>query len=309
MRWGGLCQARHDHAGVVPLHEAMMGRQLFLHGFVRYWHAMRNLIACSLLCALAAAPVAAGETPWQEVAPGVTMRLVSSGVVKADGTSLIGLELDMPADTKTYWRVPGDTGIPTELDFTASTGVSAHQILWPYPIRDETEAYLDYAYFGPTLLPIQLAVDSDAAQIEVSVVMGVCSDICIPAQAKFSMPIAEGGKDMPNGLRIKQAVAMAPIPWDGDEAPIGDVEFRPQDNALAVLINDPSIDPASLIAAMADGDRAFGTPQKSPEPNLVLIPLLGKVADGELDSQPVQLTFITDMGAFEITRTLGGAQD
>ncbi|WP_160300131.1 protein-disulfide reductase DsbD domain-containing protein [Devosia limi] len=237
------------------------------------------------------------------------MRLLSSGVVKADGTSLIGLEVNMPADTKTYWRVPGDTGIPTELSFTGSTGVGGHQILWPYPMRDETEDYLDYVYYGPTLLPIELRVDDAAARIEVSVVMGVCSDICIPAQAEFSMPVAEGGKDMPNALRIKQAAALAPIQWEGEEPPIGDVEFRPHDNALAVWVADPGIDPASLIAAMADGDLAFGTPQKSPEPNLVLIPLLGKVADGELDSRPVQLTFITDMGAFEITRTLGGEQD
>ena len=69
-------------------------------------------------------PAFAAETAWQDVAPGVRLRLISTGVVKPDGTTLLGLEIDMPETTKTYWRVPGDTGLPTVLDFTASTGVS-----------------------------------------------------------------------------------------------------------------------------------------------------------------------------------------
>jgi len=47
----------------------------------------------------------------------------------------------------------------------------------------------------------------------------------------------------------------------------------------------------------------FGAPQKSPEPNLVLIPILGK-AEPDLANQAIRLTFLTDMGAFEVERTI-----
>ncbi|MDB5588075.1 MAG: Thiol-disulfide interchange protein contains DsbC and DsbD domain [Devosia sp.] len=260
-----------------------------------------------LLLSLLATPVAAAETPWQTVAPGVTMRLVSAGTIKPDGTTWLGVELDMPQNTKTYWRIPGETGLPTELDFAGSQGITGDAISWPYPERDQSGRYLDYVYHGPTLLPVQLTLDAATAQIEVAVVMGVCSDICVPAQAKFSLPV-DGTKDMPNGLRIRQAVAMAPIAWPDAVQPIGDVQYRAADQMLLVHVTDPAVDPDSLIVSTADGEPFFGAPQKSPEPDLVLVPVLGKTHEINLENRPVQLTFTTDMGAYEITRPVQTAE-
>ncbi|WP_052726205.1 protein-disulfide reductase DsbD domain-containing protein [Devosia epidermidihirudinis] len=249
-------------------------------------------------------PAFAGETPWQEVAPGVNLRLVSTGQINADGTALIGLELDMPENTKTYWRVPGDTGLPTELDFAGSTGVLDHEILWPYPTRYEADGYLDYVYLGPTMLPIELKLAAGANNIEVSAVLGVCSDICVPAQAHFSLPVDGDEADMPNGLRIKQAAAEVPIEWDGKSQPFDTIEYRADDDMLAVHIADPDVDPASLIAATDTGEPLFGAPQKSPEPNLVLIPILGKSRDHGLETRSVQITFMTSMGPYEVSRSI-----
>jgi DsbC/DsbD-like thiol-disulfide interchange protein len=254
-----------------------------------------------------ATPLSAAETPWQTVAPGVNMRLVSAGTVKPDGTTMVGVELDMPAASKTYWRVPGETGLPTELDFTGSQNISGNQILWPYPQRDQTDRYLDYVYHGPTLLPVRLTLSAATAQVEVAVVMGVCSDICVPAQARFSLPV-DGTKDMPNGLRIRQAMALAPIAWDQPAEPFGSVQYRAADQMLAIHDVDPGIDPDSFIAATDDGDPLFGAPQKSPEPGLVLIPVLGKSDEISLENRPVQLTFTTGMGAYEITRSVNTAE-
>ena len=260
-----------------------------------------SILALSLIAFCA--PVAAAETPWQTIAPGVTLRLVSAGSIKPDGTAWIGVELDMPATTKTYWRVPGETGLPTKLDLAGSHGVVGNTIVWPYPQRDQSERGVDYVYHGPTLLPVQLKLDAPTAQLEVSVVMGVCSDICIPAQARFSLAI-DGVKDMPNGLRIRQAVAMAPIGWDNGPEPIGEVHYRAADRMLAVQVDEAGLDPASLIAATDNGEPLFGAPQKSPEGDLVLIPVLGKTEEIDLESRPVQFTFTTGMGAYEITRSV-----
>ncbi len=268
---------------------------------------MRLHPAAILLVCLLATPLAAAETPWQTVAPGVTLRLVSGGTVNADGTTLLGLELNMPQDTKTYWRIPGETGLPTQLDFAGSQGVGDNRILWPYPERAQSGRYLDYVYYGPTLLPVQLTLTAATAQVDVAVVMGVCSDICVPAQAHFSLKV-DGARDMANGLRIRQAAALAPIQWEDGAPPIGDVQYRPADAMLAVSLADPTVDPDSLIVATEDGEPLFGAPQKSPEPNLVLIPVLGKTGGINLENRLVQLTFITDMGAYEITRSVKTAE-
>lgn len=265
---------------------------------------MRPILLAIVSLAILAAPAAAGETPWQEIAPGIKLRLISTGQIKANGTTLVGLEIDMPETSKTYWRVPGDTGLVTQLDFAGSTGVHDHQVLWPYPVRHETTDYLDYAYFGPTVLPVELTVDPGSPHVELSAVLGVCSDICIPAQARFSLPLSDAAPDRPNGLRIRQALATTPMEWQGDPQPIGNVELLPGSNMLAVHVADPELDPASLIAATDSGEPLFGTPQKSPEPNLVLIPILGKADETALENQPIRLTFLTGMGAFEVKRTV-----
>lgn len=262
----------------------------------------RLFLAASL--SLLAVPAQAGETAWQEVAPGVRLRLISTGQIKANGTTLVGLEIDMPETNKTYWRIPGDTGLPTELDFAGSTGVSEHQILWPYPTRQDTGDYLDYVYFGPTVLPVELTVEAGSPAVELSAIMGVCSDICVPAQAAFSLPLDDAQPDRPNGLRIRQALALTPVPWQGDPQLIGSVELRQDAGMLAVHIGSAELDPMSLIAATDSGVPLFGAPQKSPEPNLVLMPILGKADELDLENQAVQLTFLTGMGAFEVERTV-----
>jgi hypothetical protein len=75
-----------------------------------------------------------------------------------------------------------------------------------------------------------------------------------------------------------------------------------------VRLTDPAVDPDSLIVSTADGEPFFGAPQKSPEPDLVLIPVLGKTDEISLENRPVQLTFTTDMGAYEITRPVEPAK-
>lgn len=268
-----------------------------------------QLLSALALLAATLTPAFAGETPWQEVAPGVKLRLISSGLIKPDGKTLLGLEISMPENTKTYWRVPGETGLPTVLDFTGSTGVTDNHIVWPYPKRDETDGYLDYVYYGPLVLPIAVTVSDEAASAEIFATLGVCSDICVPAQAHFSLKLADAEPDRPNGLRIRQALAMAPVPWDGTTSAVGSVRYQIADRMLAIELDDPALDPASIIAATASGEPLFGAPQKSPEPNLVLIPILGKSEPIDLENQDIQLTFMTDMGAFEVTRTISGTRD
>src|SRR5690606_25505787 len=138
-------------------------------------NAMRPSFLAAAALALLAQPAFAGETAWQEVAPGVNLRLISTGQIKANGKMLLGLEIDMPLTTKTYWRVPGETGLPTELDFSTSPAVIDHQILWPYPTLSSQGGYLDYVYSGPTVVPNEVALAPGAAHADRVAMPGVSS--------------------------------------------------------------------------------------------------------------------------------------
>lgn len=264
---------------------------------------MRSLVViCALLLTAGAALPA--ETEWQTVAPNVRVRLIASEQLRSDHTTLAALEIDMPASTKTYWRVPGETGIPTELDFAGSVGLSGKDIVWPFPVLDTTGGYTDFVYYGPTVLPIELNVDGDNPVLEATVIMGVCAEICVPAQAAFKLPLDFSSPDRGHGVRINQALALAPVAWDDTREPIGDVTFDAAQEALVVPVSNSQVDPASVIAQVDGSDLLFGAPQKSLDGKLVLLRLLGGSGTESLVGQSIRLTFMTPMGPFELQRRI-----
>ncbi len=265
---------------------------------------MRFVSLLPLCLALVATCAQAGETAWQELAPGVTVRLISTGTTSPDGKAFFALEIDMPADTKTYWRVPGETGFPTELDFSGSTGITKHENQWPLPTRQVTDGLIDYVYLGHTILPIALDVRDPGGTVKVQATLGICSEICIPAQAQMTLPLTDAEPDAGNALRIQQAMAGVPIAWDTGPEPAGAVRLAEDGAGILVEIDSDVVDPDSLIVAGDLDDPLFGAPQKSPQPDLVLLPIMGKTDNSALEGMEVELSFMTPMGAYEVSRTI-----
>lgn len=270
---------------------------------------MRLLPAFALCLVASVLPAAAGETAWQEVAPGVSIRLISAGATAGDGRAWVALEIDMPENTKTYWKVPGETGLPMHLDYSSSTGIGGYEIHWPLPDREQVDGMVDYVYFGHTVLPIALDVDAAEAIISIEATLGICSDICVPAQAKLTLPASEPGGDQANGLRIRQALADVPIEWADGPEPAGDVQLTEDGSAILVEIDSTVIDPDSLIVAGDLDAPLFGAPQKSPQHDLVMLPILGKSDNSVLDGLEVELSFMTPTGAYEVNRTIEAGTD
>lgn len=266
---------------------------------------MRPLTAFALAALISVPSVHAGETPWQEVAPGVSVRLISTGKAPEAGKVLMGLEFDMPPNTKTYWRVPGQTGLATQLDLSASRGVGGHAVHWPHPRREERGGYLDHVYYGHVLLPVELAAEDGTGMVDMRATMGICSEICIPAQARFVLPLRDAEPDRPNELRIRQALAEVPVPWESGPVPVGAVSAREDGKAIAVEVTGSDLDVETLIVATGDGRPLFGAPQKSPQGALVVLPILGKTDNSDLNGMSVELTFMTQMGAYSVNRIIG----
>jgi DsbC/DsbD-like thiol-disulfide interchange protein len=272
---------------------------LFHERLMVYRRPMRSLLL--FLAALLATPAFAAATDWQEVGPGARARLISSDFATPDGSTLVAVEIDMPSNTKTYWRVPGETGIPTTFDFSASTGIGITEILWPFPTIDTASGYLDFAYYGPTVLPARLSLTGDQPVVDLSVTMGICSDICIPTQVRFTLPLNLAKPDMGQGLRIDQAVANVPLPAADDNV-IGTATLY--ETGLWIDLAAADIDPASIIAATEDAGVLFGAPQKSRDSGLVMLPLLGGGEQQSLVGQPVQINFMTPGGPYLVVREI-----
>lgn len=262
---------------------------------------MRKIIALLPLLLLPT-PVIASATPWQDVAPGVRLRLISNDIRASDGSTLVGLELDMPQSFKTYWRRPGESGLVTELDIAGSSGLASPTIRWPFPTPETSNGLLDYVYRGPTVLPVSLRVTGPSSQLHAAVTMGVCSDICVPVRASFSLPLPLGAPDVADDIRLKQALSLTPIPWTRDAAPFKGVTFDARAQALRVDAVDASIDAGSIIATTSDPTVVFDAPQKSPDGRSILLPLRGANVTTGWAATPIQLTFMTAMGSFEVSQ-------
>ncbi|HEY9011452.1 MAG TPA: protein-disulfide reductase DsbD domain-containing protein [Devosia sp.] len=254
----------------------------------------------SLFLCLLVSPAFAAASDWQELAPGAKARLISADEVAADGSVQVGIEIDMPPELNTYWRVPGETGIPTVFDFRQSRGVGGFEVLWPYPEIDQSTGYVDYVYRGPTVLPIELTATGDPMDLDVTVVMGICSDICVPVEARFVLPVRLDKADTGQSLRLRQALADVPIPPEADAA-IGPATLT--GTGLSLPIDSPDVDLASLIVASDDPAILFGAPQKSPDNGGVIVPVL--MGGGpSLAGQTVEISYMTPEGPFVVHREI-----
>ena len=263
---------------------------------------MRKLFLLPCLTLLAS-PALAGASAWQDLGPGVRARFVSADAIGADGRVRVGLELDMPRTTKTYWRIPGDAGIPPQLDFAGSEGLEKAAIDWPYPEIEDDRGYREFVYHGPLVVPLELVVtDRAKALLKVQMTLGVCSDVCIPAQASFVLPITFAAFDPVQTTRLQIAQARVPIAWDGPAEAVGVVSETADGIAISGI--DPAIDPASIIADLGDPAILFGAPQKSPDGNLLTLNRLGEAGARGLVGRPVQLTFMTTRGPYAVSREI-----
>jgi len=265
-------------------------------------------IAIAIITTLAfTGPALAAETDWVEVAPDVSIRLVSSDMLSDDGTIWMGLEIDMPANTKTYWRVPGETGLPLVIDTEGSQDIGGVEIAWPYPKREVAEGYLDHAFYGHVLLPLAVAIEGDAPVLVTDITLGICSDICVPANASLKITPALDAPDRPNDFRIQQAMASVPLPHDG-EGILGDARFDMEAEAIIVDLLEPGFDHTSMIADIANSSLVFGEPEIL-EPGRLSFALLGRAGPEPLRDVSVHFTFDSDDGPFEIVRPLAGTAD
>lgn len=264
---------------------------------------MMKLIYLALASLLFLAPAYGGETPWIEIAPQARIRLVSTDT-EVDGKVLAAIEIDMPQTTKTYWRIPGETGIPLLMDAGKSSAIKNAEILWPYPTRETAGGFIDFVYHGHTVLPVALEVAGDTPNFAANLLLGVCDEICVPVHVDLTLEIKLNKPDTAQQLRIAQAMAEVPLEWTTQPEPFGIITFDATTRRLSVPYLPGTIDPASLIADTGNPSQLFSLPQKSPENDVLLFEMLGEGGDLGQGSSQITLTFMTDSGAFELSRTL-----
>jgi DsbC/DsbD-like thiol-disulfide interchange protein len=117
------------------------------------------------------------------------VRLVGGG--NAAASLLAGVQIELEAGFKTYWRTPGEAGLPPAFDWSKSVNVESAEVLWPAPARFEDPGGIVYGYQGSVLLPVRVRPQDPSKPVGLALTIdyGVCKDICIPAQAELSLKL------------------------------------------------------------------------------------------------------------------------
>lgn len=138
----------------------------------------------------------AAESEWF-VTEGAKIRLIS--LPASDGKTInAGLQINLDKGWKTYWRAPGASGLPPQLDFSGSTNIAATSIDYPVPMTFGENGNLTAGYDKSVTLPITIDPLFAGRPVKVNLagLVGVCAEVCIPVQ--FSLSLEENGKGVSN---------------------------------------------------------------------------------------------------------------
>jgi thiol:disulfide interchange protein DsbD len=152
----------------------------------------------------AAAVVALALPPGALCAPQVKTEHVVAELITDKAAAqpgkpiLVGLKLRMEPQWHTYWKNPGDSGLPTKIHWVLPEGWKAGQIQWPYPQKLPIGPLMNYGYEDEVVLLSELTPPASApagtANIKAKAEWLVCKDICIPEKGELdlALPVAAG---------------------------------------------------------------------------------------------------------------------
>jgi len=166
----------------------------------------------------------------------VVASLVSSHDSAAPGETIqLALRTVLDEGWHTYWRNPGDSGEPVQLDWILPEGWETGEIVWPVPMTLPTGPIINYGFEGAPLFPVDVTLPMSAQVGSVQTITLefyylVCKDVCIPEDGVASIDILIGDsvKDTRWDALIANAIATAPqtgsikgaIEKDGENAVI-----------------------------------------------------------------------------------------
>ncbi|NML13794.1 protein-disulfide reductase [Azohydromonas sp. G-1-1-14] len=126
----------------------------------------------------------------------------------------LGLLLEHAPHWHTYWKNPGDSGLPTRLQWSLPPGVDAGEIQWPVPQRLPVGPLMNFGYEGRVLLPVQIQVPAgfDAASLSVQLQADwlVCKEVCLPQSGRFSLQLPTHAATSINAAVFEEAQRRQP---------------------------------------------------------------------------------------------------
>ncbi|CAM3400774.1 protein-disulfide reductase DsbD domain-containing protein [Paracoccus nototheniae] len=249
------------------------------------------------------APAQSGQSD-PHLPPGLQSARLLPGWTDGAGNRVMALELQLAPGWKTYWRSPGDTGLPPHFDWQGGTNLRDVTLHWPAPQAIDSGGMPEMGYNDRLILPFTArpADPGQPVQVRALIDLGLCENICVPASLDL---VAPPPGDAPDPA-ITAALAAEPQRLDHRPAcrvtEIEDglsvaMDLPPQGAALAAieLTGHPEV--------WVSGARIAAGPA-GPEAVVQMVGPSGRPFD--LDPAALRMTVIPEDGA-RATETMGCA--
>ena len=200
-------------------------------------------------------------SPWQRDGHSAVRLLAGS---RSGAVLLGGIAFQLEPGWKTYWRNPGDSGVPPRFDFSKSENIEAVTVLWPAPTKfDDGAGGHSMGYHNQVVLPLRIVAKSvdKPVKLRADINYAVCEKLCIPVQANAELAITSVASTEDSTLFA--ALDTVPKPANiGDSNPLTIRDVK-RDGKSAVLVDvvSPDAREVSLFVEGPTPDWALPVPK------------------------------------------------
>jgi DsbC/DsbD-like thiol-disulfide interchange protein len=231
-----------------------------------------------------------------------------------DGALRGGITFRIQPGWKTYWRTPGDSGVPPRFDFSASDNVEKVTVLWPAPMKfPDGSGGTSFGYQKLFTLPLRIVAKRPdrPVTLRTEINYAVCEKLCVPVEAKAELSFSGNASSMTGVQDPSIVAALGAIPQTasiGAPNPLAVRAVKREGNTVFVDVAAPNAEDVDLFAEGPTPDWALPAPK-----------LLERTAQGlqrfsfDLDGMPsgarpegakLKLTLVGGGHAYEVDATL-----
>jgi DsbC/DsbD-like thiol-disulfide interchange protein len=252
--------------------------------------------ACGIVTVLAAPARAADASLWTQDSH-AAFRLIAGTNKQGAAKLRAGVEIKMEPGWKTYWRYPGDSGVPPRFDFSHSENLAAAKVLYPAPHLFSDEAGNALGYKNSVMFPLRLTPKQAGKPIILRVKLdyAICEKLCVPAQG--SAELALGTAVSAEDAALSAAEARVPTQVSAQQS--GLTVRRVNNAAKPLVMVDLKAPAGAPVAVFVEGPTPeWALPIPKPAPGA---PAGHRQFSFELDGLPPG---VDPRGHFDLTFTV-----
>ena len=215
--------------------------------------------------------LAQDASDW-DTQPHTAVRLIAGAMSKTSATPILraGIEIKLDPGWHTYWRDPGDTGVPPTFDYSGSNNVKSATVLWPAPERfSDGAGGISIGYVDHVILPLRVAPKDAAKQSSLHLKLGyaICGNLCVPAEANLRVTLNGNGADDAAieraETRVPRRVPLGPNP--GQDLAVLALHREPgkPNDRIVVDVAAPAGKPVDLFVEGPTPDWSLPQPEQT----------------------------------------------